>query len=94
MNEATEFLKEYIWKNGFEKLSEEPFAVYKAMFKSSKGKRVIDQKTARLVLVTLMSKTHEMARKDCSLDDIVEHIQSEHYLNENPNPPAKLGRIV
>ena len=82
MNEATEFLKEYIWKNGFEKLSEEPFAVYKAMFKSSKGKRVIDQKTARLVLVTLMSKTHEMARKDCSLDDIVEHIQSEHYLNK------------
>ncbi|MBQ8947669.1 MAG: hypothetical protein IJ058_12810 [Lachnospiraceae bacterium] len=80
MNDVVEFLKDYIWKNGFEKLSDDPFTVYKAMVKSSDGD--IDFKTARLVLVTLMSKTHEMARKGASTDEIVSHIQSEHCLNK------------
>ena len=62
MNDIIVFLKDYIWKNGFEKLSEDPFVVYKAMIRHSKGKQGIEPKKARLVLVTLMSKTHEMAR--------------------------------
>ena len=37
MNGVIEFLKDYIWKNGFEKLSDDPFAVYKAMVKSIKN---------------------------------------------------------
>ena len=82
MNDVIEFLKDYIWKNGFEKLSEDPYAVYKAMVKSSKGKRGIDPKTARLVLVTLMSKTHEMAKNGSSDEEIVSHIQNEHCLNK------------
>ena len=36
-----EFLKKYFWKNGFDKLSENPFDVYKVMVKSNKGKQVI-----------------------------------------------------
>ena len=82
MNDVIEFLKDYIWKNGFEKLSEDPYAVYKAMVKSSKGKRGIDPKTARLVLVTLMSKTHEIAKNGSSDEEIVSHIQNEHCLNK------------
>ena len=80
MNDVIDFLKDYIWKNGFEKLSDDPFTVYKAMVKSSDGD--IDFKTARLVLVTLMSKTHEMARKGASTNAIISHIQSEHCLNK------------
>ena len=82
MNDVIDFLKDYIWKNGFEKLSEDPFAVYKAIVKPGKGKQGIEPKRARLVLVTLMSKTHEMARKGSSADEIVSHIQSEHCLNK------------
>ena len=82
MNDLIGFLKDYIWKNGFEKLSEEPFDVYKAMVKSGKNKHGIDQKTARLVLITLMSKTHEMAKNGCSADELIDHIQREHYLNK------------
>ena len=82
MNDVIEFLEDYIWKNGFEKLSENPFAVYKDMVKSKKKNRGIEPKTARLVLVTLMSKTHELARKGSSEDELVNHIQSEHYLNK------------
>ena len=37
MNDVVDFLKDYIWKNGFEKLSDDPFTVYKAMVKSSDG---------------------------------------------------------
>ncbi len=83
MNDVIEFLKKYIWKNGFEKLSENPFDVYKAMVKSSKDKPGIDSRTARLVLITLMSKTHEMARKGSSADELTKHIQSEHFVNKN-----------
>lgn len=83
MDDVIEFLKNYIWQNGFEKLSEDPFTVYKSMVKSGKNKRGIDPKVARFVLVTLMSKTHEMARKGNSADEIVSHIQSEHSLNKN-----------
>ncbi len=75
MQKVIQFLKDYIWKNGFEKLSENPFDVYQAM----KG---IPPKTARLVLVTLMSKTHEMARKGCSEDELISHIQAEHFVNK------------
>lgn len=82
MNDMIEFLKDYIWKNGFEKLSDDSFSVYTAMVKSGKGKKSIDPKMARLVLITLMSKTHEIARKGSSVDEIVSHIQSEHYLNK------------
>lgn len=82
MNDVIEFLKDYIWKNGFEKLSEDPFTVYKAMVKRSKDNHGIEPKSARLVLITLMSKTHEMARKGASVDDIVSHIQDEHCLNK------------
>lgn len=81
MNGVIEFLKDYIWKNGFEKLSEDSFAVYRAMVKNGRNKNGIDPKVARLVLVTLMSNTHEMARKGTSIDEIVSHIQSEHFLN-------------
>ena len=82
MNDAIDFLKDYIWKNGFDKLSGNPVAVYEAMTRGSKGSPCVEPKTARLVLVTLMSKTHEMARKGSSADEIVCHIQSEHCLNK------------
>ncbi|MDO4803487.1 MAG: hypothetical protein Q4A32_01540 [Lachnospiraceae bacterium] len=82
MNDAVQFLKDYIWKNGFEKLSENPFSVYEGMVKNCKNGSGIDPKTARLVLVTLLSKTHEMARKGLSQEEIVDHIQSEHCLNK------------
>ena len=36
INDVIEFLEDYIWKNGFEKLSENPFAIYKDMVKSKK----------------------------------------------------------
>ena len=75
MNDVVEFLKEYIWKNGFNTLSENPFGVYKAM-------NGIDPRDARLVLITLMSKTHEMAQKSCSAEAIVTHIQAEHFVNK------------
>ena len=71
MNDIVEFLKSYIWENGFEKLTENPFDVYTDMIKRGKGKPCIDSRTARLVLVTMMSKTHEMARNGCSADDII-----------------------
>ena len=81
MNGVIEFLKNYIWQNGFETLSENPFDVYKAMVRDGKDRHAIDQKTARLVLITLMSKTHEIAFKGGSADKLIDHIQSEHYLN-------------
>lgn len=81
MNDVVEFLKNYIWQNGFKKLSENPFDVYKAMVKSDKNKHGIDQRKARLVLITLMSKTHEMAKNGCSADGLIDHIQSEHCIN-------------
>lgn len=82
MNDIVEFLKSYIWENGFEKLTENPFDVYTDMIKRGKGKPCVDSRTARLVLVTMMSKTHEMARNGCSADDIIKHFQSEHFLNK------------
>ena len=82
MNDVIDFLKDYIWQNGFDKLSEDSFAVYEAMVQRSKDNPGIEPKTARLVLVTLMTKTHEMARKGSSADEIVCHIQSEHCLNK------------
>ena len=82
MNEIVEFLKNYIWKNGFEKLSEEPFDVYKDMVNGNRDKVAIDPKTARLVMITLMSGTHEMARNGCSADEMINHIQSEHFVNK------------
>ena len=75
MNDVLEFLKNYIWKNGFDALSDNPFTVYKAM----KG---IEPRTARLVLITLMSKTHELARKECSEEELIDYIQSEHFVNK------------
>ena len=66
MNDVIEFLKDYIWKNGFEMLSKDLFAVYKAMVKGIKGSQSISPKTARLIMITLMSKTHEMSRKGAS----------------------------
>ena len=81
MNAVVEFLKNYIWKNGFDKLSENPFDVYKDMVKSDKNKHGIDHRSARLVLITLMSKTHEMAKKGCSFDELTNHIQTEHCVN-------------
>ena len=81
MNDVIEFLKNYIWQNGFEKLSENPFNVYMTMVKSDKDKHGIDPGRARLILITLMSKTHEMAIKGCSSDELIDHIQSEHYVN-------------
>lgn len=82
MNDVIEFLKNYIWKNGFDKLSENPFDVYKVMVKSNKGKQGISSKTARLVLITLMSKTHEKAKKGCSVDELTDYIQLEHCVNK------------
>ena len=82
MNDVIEFLKGYISKNGFEKLSKSPFKVYKAMIKGDEDTQGIDQKRARLILITLMSKTHEMARKGCSSDELSNHIQTEHFLVE------------
>lgn len=82
MNDVIEYLKDYIWKNGFEKLSESPFAVYEVMVKSGRGKHGIDPRMARLVLITLLSGTHEKAKKGCSTEGLIEHIQSEHYLNK------------
>lgn len=82
MNDVIVFLKDYIWKNGFEKLSEKPFDVYKEMVKSKTGNQGIDPRIARLVLITLMTKTHEMARKGCSADELMTHIQSEHFVNK------------
>ena len=82
MNDTIEFLKNYIWKNGFEKLSEKPFDVYKTMVRSGKNKHNIPPRTARLVLITLMSKTHEMAKNGCLADELTNHIQSEHYINK------------
>ena len=82
MSEVTEFLNDYILKNGFETLSEIPFRVYKAMVRGDKGKHVIDPKTARLVMITLMTGTHEMARKGCTAEEIASHIQSEHFVNK------------
>ena len=67
MNDVIELLKDYIWKNGFEKLSESPFAVYKAMIKSGRGRQGIDLRMARLVLITLLSGAHEKARKGVPL---------------------------
>ena len=78
MNDVTEFLKNYIWKHGFETLSANPYAVYTSMVK----KNGIEAKTARLVLITLMSGTHEMAKKGCSADALAEHIQAEHFVNK------------
>ena len=34
------------------------------------------------MLITMMSKTHEMAREGCSADTIISHIQSEHCVNK------------
>ena len=82
MNAVVEFLKNYIWNNGFDKLSENPFDVYKDMVKSNKNKHGIDLRSARFVLITLMSKTHEMAKKGCSFDEITNHIQVEHCVNK------------
>ena len=73
MNHVMEFLEKYIWENGFETLSLRPFDVYDAMIKGG-----IDQKTARFVLMTLLSKTHEMAEKGCTADELICYIQSEH----------------
>ncbi|MCR5603800.1 MAG: hypothetical protein K6G27_08880 [Lachnospiraceae bacterium] len=82
MNDVIEFLKDYIWKNGFEKMSDDPFAVYKDMVKGGRNKQRFAPKTARLVMITLMSKAHEMAREGASADAVISHIQSEHYLNK------------
>ena len=82
MNNVIVFLKDYIWKNGFEKLSANPFAVYKDMVKDDMDKHGVDPRTARLVLITLMSNTHELARKGCTVDELISYIQSEHYLNK------------
>lgn len=82
MIEVIDFLKDYIWKNGFEKLSANPFDVYTTMIKEKKKKHGIDLRTARLVLITLMSKTHEMAQKGCSADELTRHIQTEHFVNK------------
>ena len=80
MKDVIEFLENYIWQNGFEKLSENPFDVYMTMVKSNKYG--INPGKARLILITLMSKTHEMVIKGCSADELVDHIQSEHYVNK------------
>jgi hypothetical protein len=82
MNDVIEFLKKYIWKNGYEKLSENSFDVYKAMVRGDRDQDGIDPRTARLVLITLMSKTHEMAGKGSSADELINHIQSEHFVNK------------
>lgn len=52
------------------------------MVRGSKAERGIDERVARLVLVTLMSGAHEMARRGCSADELVGHIRSEHFVDE------------
>ena len=34
------------------------------------------------MLITLLSKTYEMAKRGCSVDELINHIQSEHYVNK------------
>lgn len=75
MNDVIEFLQQFISNNGFEVLSRDPFSVYEAM-------DGVDPRTARLLLITMMSKTHEMARKGCSEDELVRYIQSEHSVDK------------
>ena len=82
MKDVVEFLKGYISTNGFEKLSKSPFDVYKAMIEGGKDTPGIDQRDARLVLVTLMSNSHEMARKGCSSVELADHIQTENLVTE------------
>ena len=83
MIDVVEFLKDYIWENGFEILSVNPFDVYEAM--EDHG---IEARIARFVLVTLMSETHVMARSGSSESELVEHIQQEHSLNK------KIARLL
>ena len=75
MDEVLEYLENYIWENGLEKLSGDPFDVYKGM-------KDIDPRIARLVLITLMSKTHEKAKKGCTEDELISYIQAEHFVNK------------
>ena len=75
MDEVLEYLENYIWENGFEKLSGDPFGVYQGM-------KDIDPKIARLVLMTLLSKTHEKAKKGCPEDELISYIQAEHFVNK------------
>ena len=77
MKDVIEFLENYIWQNGFEKLSENPFDVYMTMAKSNK--HGINPGKARLILITLMSKTHEMAIKGCSSDELIDQV---HTMND------------
>lgn len=73
MKKECDFLKDYIWKNGFEKLSSNPFSVYEDMVYEGK----ISTRTARLILVSLMCGAHEKAREGKSVDVIVEYLQKE-----------------
>ena len=82
MNDVIAFLKKYIWENGFAQLSKNPFGVYEAMMEGNGGRQGITPGTARLVLVTLMSKTHEMAKKGCSAEELTRYIQAEHFVNK------------
>ena len=82
MDNVIDFLKDYIWKNGFDRLSERPFDVYEAMVTGDKDTQAIDQRMARMVMVTLMSKTHEKARMARDARELVDYIQAEHYVTE------------
>lgn len=82
MKDVIEYLKNYILENGFDKLFEDPFDVYEDMVRTNKDRHGINPRTARLVLITLMSNTHEMAKKGCSADELTSYIQTEHYVNK------------
>ncbi|MBQ9307713.1 MAG: hypothetical protein IJ229_07300, partial [Clostridia bacterium] len=82
LSDVAVFLKDYISSQGFEKLTDKPYKVYQDMVKGDKKHAAIPPRTARLVLVTLMSKTHEMAKEGCDEDKLTDHIQSEHCVNK------------
>ncbi|MBR3306117.1 MAG: hypothetical protein IKI75_02530 [Lachnospiraceae bacterium] len=70
-------LKEYICKNGLKKLGSDPYDVYNTLIDAG-----VASKNSRFVLVTLMSGTHELARKGRDKSVIVAHIQLEHDIKK------------
>ncbi|MBR1470976.1 MAG: hypothetical protein IJ600_04965 [Lachnospiraceae bacterium] len=76
MKEAR-LLKEYIWKNGFEKLSNDPYAVYEMLLENR-----CEAKNSRMIMVTLMSGIHKLAKKGEDTSLIVDHIQAEHDIKK------------
>lgn len=75
MDKEYEFLKKCIWENWFESLAGDPFLVYEKMIKDG-----VSERSARIVLVTLMSGVHEKARNGEPASDVTAYIQKEHSL--------------